>query len=130
MRASSQVDGSITCDPDNVGASKANGDGKLAITGDLTIKGITSKGITRPVVLDADLNRIAGNPMTGQPAAGFDATATIERIDFGLGMLVPNVSDEVQLRITNEASVPKRSGERRVGKECGRTCRSRGWTYR
>src|SRR3546814_7311838 len=42
-----------------------------------------------------------------RPAAGFDATATIERIDFDLGMFVPNVSDEVQLRITNEASVPK-----------------------
>src|SRR3546814_6623475 len=43
-----------------------------------------------------------------RPAAGFDATATIERIDFDLGMFVPNVSDEVQLRITNEASVPKK----------------------
>jgi polyisoprenoid-binding protein YceI len=81
---------------------KANGEGRLAITGNLTIK-----GITKPVVLDATINRIAANPMSGQPTAGFDAVATIKRTDFDLGMFVPNVSDEVQLRITTEASVPK-----------------------
>lgn len=81
---------------------KANGDGKLAITGDLTIK-----GITKPVVLAASINQIAENPMSGQPTTGFDAVATIKRTDFDLGMFVPNVSDEVQLRITTEASVPK-----------------------
>ena len=81
---------------------KANGDGKLAITGDLTIK-----DITKPVVLVASINQIAENPMSGQPTAGFDAVATIKRSDYDLGMFVPNVSDEVQLRITTEASVPK-----------------------
>ncbi|MGY0611793.1 MULTISPECIES: YceI family protein [unclassified Luteimonas] len=81
---------------------KANGDGRLAITGDLTIK-----DITKPVVLVASINQIAENPMSGQPTAGFDAVATIKRTDFDLGMFVPNVSDEVQLRITTEASVPK-----------------------
>ncbi|MGY1409818.1 MULTISPECIES: YceI family protein [unclassified Luteimonas] len=81
---------------------RAAGEGKLAVAGNLTIK-----GITRPVVLDATINRIADNPMTGQPTAGFDAVATIKRTDFELGMFVPNVSDEVQLRITTEASVAK-----------------------
>lgn len=81
---------------------KAAGAGKLAVAGNLTIK-----GITRPVVLDVSINKIADNPMTGQPSAGFDATATIKRTDFELGMFVPNVSDEVELRITTEASVPK-----------------------
>ncbi|MGY0799579.1 YceI family protein [Lysobacter sp. A286] len=83
---------------------KANGAGKLAVTGDLTIK-----GITKSVVLDASINQIAENPMNGQPTAGFDAVATIKRTDFDLGMFAPNVSDEVQLRITTEASVPKQS---------------------
>jgi polyisoprenoid-binding protein YceI len=45
--------------------------------------------------------------MTGQPTAGFDAVATIKRSDFGLGMFAPAVSDEVKLRITTEAAVPK-----------------------
>ena len=81
---------------------EAAGEGKLKVTGDLTIK-----DITRPVVLDATINKVGDNPMTGQPAAGFDAVATIKRTDFGLGMYAPNVSDEVQLRITTEAGVPK-----------------------
>ncbi len=81
---------------------EAAGEGKLKITGDLTIK-----DITKPVVLDATINKVGTNPMTQQPAAGFDAVATIKRTDFGLGMYAPNVSDEVQLRITTEASVPK-----------------------
>ncbi|HET6782261.1 MAG TPA: YceI family protein, partial [Pseudoxanthomonas sp.] len=40
-------------------------------------------------------------------AVGFDATATVKRSEFGLGNYVPNVSDEVLLRITTEAIVPK-----------------------
>jgi len=78
------------------------GEGKLKITGDLTIK-----GISKPVVLDATLNRAAPHPMTKAQAIGFDATTTIKRTDFGVGAYVPNVGDEVTLRITTEASVPK-----------------------
>ena len=78
------------------------GEGKLKVEGELTIK-----DITRPVVLDATINKIAANPMSGQPTAGFDAVATIKRSDFGVGMFAPNVSDEVKLRITTEAAVPK-----------------------
>ena len=83
-------------------AVEAAGEGKLKITGDLTIK-----GITRPVVLDTTINSVAAHPMSKQPTAGFDAVATIKRTDFDLGLYAPNVSDEVQLRITTEASVPK-----------------------
>lgn len=78
------------------------GEGKLTITGDLTIK-----GVTRPVVLAATINKVAEHPMSKQPTAGFDATATFKRSDFGLGLYAPAVSDEVQIRITTEASVPK-----------------------
>ena len=38
-------------------------------------------------------------------AAGFDAVATIKRSDFGVGAYAPNVSDDVELRITTEAVV-------------------------
>ena len=79
---------------------EAAGNGKLKITGDLTIK-----GITKAVVLDATLNKAAEHPMKKVPAIGFDATASIKRSDFGVGAYAPNVSDEVQLRITTEGTL-------------------------
>lgn len=140
-----KVDGNITYDPANVGASKvevtiplsglnshvpdfddhlrsgdffdaekfpditfkstsvkAAGKGKLKVTGDLTIK-----GTTRPVVLNVTINKIAVQPMAKREAAGFSATTTIKRSDFGVGLYAPNVSDEVKLSITTEAIVPK-----------------------
>lgn len=77
------------------------GAGKLAVTGDLTIR-----DVTRPVVLDVTLNK-AGQGRNGQPKVGFDATARIRRSEFGVARFVPNVSDEVELRISTEALVPK-----------------------
>ena len=81
---------------------EAAGEGKLRVTGDLTIK-----DVTRPVVLDVTLNKAADHPMLKTAAIGFDATATISRTEFGVGAYVPNVGDEVTLRITTEGSVPK-----------------------
>ena len=78
------------------------GEGKLKITGDLTVK-----GTTREVVLDAHLNKAGEHPMKKVAAIGFDATATIKRSDFGLGLFAPMVGDEVTLRITTEATAPK-----------------------
>ena len=77
------------------------GDGKLKVSGDLTIK-----DITKPVVLDVTLNKVGEN-MQKQPTIGFDATTTIKRTDFGVGLYAPAVSDEVKIRITTEASAPK-----------------------
>ena len=79
---------------------EASGAGRLRVTGELTIK-----DITRPVVLEVTLNK-AGE-RGGRPALGFDASATIRRSDFGLGLYAPNVSDEVTLRITTEARGPE-----------------------
>ena len=78
------------------------GQGKLKVTGDLTIK-----GITKPVVLDVVLNKAGEHPMSKRAAIGFNATATVKRSDFGLGKMAPAISDEVTLRITTEGSVPK-----------------------
>jgi polyisoprenoid-binding protein YceI len=41
--------------------------------------------------------------MAGKPWAGFDATTTLVRSDFGLGKFAPYVSDEVQVQISIEA---------------------------
>ena len=81
---------------------EAAGEGKLKVTGDLTVK-----DITRPVVLDVTLNKAADHPMSKAPTIGFDATTTLSRTEFGVGNYAPAVSDEVELRITTEASVPK-----------------------
>lgn len=81
---------------------EAAGEGKLKVTGNLTVK-----DQTRPVVLDVTLNKAAEQPMAKRAAIGFDASTTIKRSDFGVGKYAPNVSDEVKLQITTEALVPK-----------------------
>lgn len=81
---------------------EAAGPNKLTVTGDLTIK-----DITKPVTLDVTVNGGGEHPMAKVPSAGFDATTTIKRSDFGVGAYAPNVSDEVKIRITTEASQPK-----------------------
>lgn len=75
---------------------------KFKVTGDLTVH-----GVTKPVVLAATLNKVGPHPMTKAQAIGFDATASIKRSDFGIGAYVPNVSDEISIRITTEGAVPK-----------------------
>lgn len=140
-----QVDGSITYDPQDVGASsvsvtiplagmnshvpafdkhlrsadlfdadkhptitfrstkvEAAGEGRLRVTGELTVK-----GVTKPSVLDVTLNKIGEHPMNKRQTIGFDATTTLKRSEFGIAYAVPAVSDEVRIRITTEASVAK-----------------------
>jgi polyisoprenoid-binding protein YceI len=81
---------------------EAAGDKKLRVFGDLTMH-----GVTRPVVLDTTINKVGVQPMSKRGAAGFDATTTIKRSDFGVDKYAPNVSDDVIIRITTEALAPK-----------------------
>jgi len=69
------------------------------INGDLTVK-----GITKPVVIDAVLNKQGEHPMAKVPAIGFNATTSFNRSDFGLGNYVPNVGDKITVNITTEAT--------------------------
>lgn len=85
------------------------GEGKLRVTGDLKVKDKSA-----PVTLDVTVNTIGPHPMSKTPAAGFDATATIKRSDFGVGAYAPNVSDEVKLMITVEALEAKAYAERKA----------------
>jgi polyisoprenoid-binding protein YceI len=75
------------------------GDKTAKVTGDLTLL-----GVTKPVTLDVTLNQIAPNPMNKKQTAGFTATGTIKRSDFGMNFGVPNVSDEIPLTIEAEAN--------------------------
>jgi len=86
-------------------AVEAAGTNQLKVTGDLTIK-----GITKPAVLDVTINGFGEHPMSKRPTAGFDAVTTIKRSDFDMGAYVPNVSDEIKLRITTEAPAPAEEG--------------------
>ncbi|MBD3763714.1 MAG: YceI family protein [Rhodobacterales bacterium] len=79
-------------------AIEVTGEKTARITGDLTLN-----GVTKPVVLDAVLNQVAPHPMEGKPWAGFSATTTLLRSDYGLGMFAPFVSDEVAVDISIEA---------------------------
>jgi polyisoprenoid-binding protein YceI len=79
-------------------AIEVTGETTALITGDLTLN-----GVTKPVVLDAVLNQAMQHPMEGKPWAGFGATTTLLRSDFGLGMFAPFVSDEVEVQIQIEA---------------------------
>ena len=72
------------------------------LAGELTIH-----GVTRPAVFAVTVNRLGEHTMRKTPMAGFDATASIKRSEFGVDHMLAGVADEVQLRISFEAGVPK-----------------------
>lgn len=80
---------------------QAVGKNKYKITGNLTVK-----DVTKPVVLDAVLNKQGVHPMTKAQSIGFNATTSFDRSAFGVGAYVPNVGDKITVNITTEASVP------------------------
>jgi len=65
------------------------------IVGDLTLH-----GVTRPLTLSVKFHGAGSNPLTHAYTAGFDATGSIERSDFGVAKYVPMVGDEVTLMIS------------------------------
>jgi polyisoprenoid-binding protein YceI len=71
----------------------------LNVYGDLNLH-----GTVRPVALDVTLNKIGTNPRNNVPTVGFEAVATLKRSDFGLGLYIPQVSDEIRVHITAEAA--------------------------
>ncbi|WP_187429278.1 Protein YceI [Roseobacter fucihabitans] len=77
---------------------EVTGDDTALITGDLTMN-----DVTKSVVLDAKLNQMGVHPRAGKPWAGFDATTTVLRSDFGVGNFAPFVGDEVEVMISIEA---------------------------
>jgi polyisoprenoid-binding protein YceI len=76
----------------------AAGTDKLKVTGDLSIH-----GVTLPASFDVTVNKVGEHPMRGVPAAGFDATGTIERAAFGVDKYLQATGPEVKLSITIEA---------------------------
>lgn len=77
---------------------EVKGEDTALITGDLTLN-----GVTKSVVLDAQLNKAGAHPRAGKDWAGFTATTKLIRSDFGLGMFAPYVGDEVAVQMSVEA---------------------------
>ncbi|SDD91394.1 YceI family protein [Aquimonas voraii] len=77
-----------------------NGEGKLAVAGNLTLL-----GVTKPVTLDVTVNKIGEHPMRKTPWVGFNATATIKRSDFGMNYAVPAVGDDIKISIGLEGAL-------------------------
>ena len=73
------------------------------VTGDLTIK-----GVTKPVTLDVKFNKDAFDEKDSSSKIGFSGTTSINRSDFGIDFLVPNVGDNIDIVIEAEF---KKSGD-------------------
>lgn len=79
-------------------SAKAAGSGKLQITGDLTIK-----GVTKEVVLDVDgPTAPIKNPMGPGQRMGASATTKINRQDFGVSALPGAIGDDLSITIDVE----------------------------
>lgn len=79
---------------------EALGDGRARVHGLLTLR-----GVAREVVLDATLNALKRHPMPPfRRTAGFSATATLSRRDFGSDAWASMIGDAVEIRIEAEAT--------------------------
>ena len=74
------------------------GENELKVTGDFTML-----GQTHPVVLDVELNKIAKHPFRPTiEVAGFSATTTLDRTQWGMDKYAPAVGKDVTIRIETE----------------------------
>lgn len=79
---------------------------KVDVTGKTTAKvhGIlTILGITKPITLNVTLNKVGKNPINNKMTAGFTATTTIKRSEFGMNTLKGDLGDDVKITIGAEA---------------------------
>ncbi len=79
-------------------------DGKLLVTGDLSLH-----GVTKSVQLQVEVLGTGIHPMTNMPVAGFSSGLVIKRSNFGVNNWVDKANvlgDEVEVGILIEAAVP------------------------
>ncbi|MDI9237305.1 YceI family protein [Lysobacter sp. LF1] len=70
------------------------------VCGDLTLR-----GVTKPVCMDVTLNALKRHPLPPfRRTAGFSATATLSRAEFGMDAWKNVIGDTVELRIEAEAT--------------------------
>jgi len=73
------------------------GDRSAAVTGDLTML-----GQTHPVTLDVVFNQAGKHPFTGKYVAGFSATGTLDRTQWGMTYGAPALGTQIALLIEAE----------------------------
>ncbi len=73
------------------------GDRYAEVTGDLTLR-----GVTKPLTLYVTYNKSGLHPYSKKYIAGFSATATLKRSDFGMTYGLPGIGDEVEIRLEVE----------------------------
>lgn len=72
---------------------------RAEVAGELTLL-----GVTRPVELTVVANKIDLHPRTNAMTAGFTATGTIKRSEFGMTFGLPGLGDEIKITINIEAA--------------------------
>lgn len=85
--------------------------GKLLVTGDLTLH-----GVTKSVQLAVEVLGTGIHPMTNMPVAGFSSGLAIKRSDYGINNWVDKANvlgDEVEVGILIEAGVPPPAPEKK-----------------
>jgi polyisoprenoid-binding protein YceI len=75
-----------------------DGDRVVAADGTLTLR-----GISKPLRVSVNGFRCMTHPMTKRQLCGGDVTATIKRSEFGMTKYIPEVSDEITVRVPIEA---------------------------
>jgi polyisoprenoid-binding protein YceI len=88
---------------------EAAGSGKLKVTGDLTLH-----GVTKEVVLDVDGPTPPIKDPWGHPRRGVSATTTISRADYGMTSMPGAIGDQVVIQLDVEL-VDKAPGAPRPG---------------
>lgn len=91
---------------------EARGKDEAVVTGDLSLH-----GVTHPVQLQVRLNKLGRHPLSFRRTAGFSATATLHRKDFGMDSWGKLVGDEVRLLLEVEATRERQPGETREGQD-------------
>lgn len=66
------------------------------VTGNLTMH-----GVTKPLTLKVKFNAAGVAPMVNTYQAGFEATGTLKRSEFGITYGIPVVSDDVKIMVTS-----------------------------
>ena len=82
------------------------GEGTARVFGELSLR-----GATREVALDVTLNALKRHPLTLRRTAGFSATGTLVRQDFGMTAWERLVGAEVTLQIEAEAIRGRAGGD-------------------
>ncbi len=77
---------------------ESTGSNTANVTGNLTMH-----GVTHPVTLVVTMNALRRHPLTFKKTAGFSATASLRRSDFGMTSWKNLVGDDVRLVIEAEA---------------------------